>query len=105
MLSGISHVLGMMDQLTSGLMLFGVLDQIRNHRGIMCPFLTIEGVGNFIVTADMILDNLKVEFSPDGSNKKLEEINIHKYFCDYVQEADARDGKDHDHDHGYTIIY
>ena len=63
----------------------------------MSSMLTVEGAVNFKLTsqADMMLDNLTVEFSPDGSNKKMPEINIHKYICDYIQEIETRQSKDH----------
>ncbi len=83
----------MMDHLSSGLMSFGVVEQIRQHRDVMASMLTLEGATNFKLTSDMMLDNLTVEFSPEGSNKKLPEINIHKYYCDYIQEIETREGK------------
>ena len=85
-------MLAMMDQLTSGLMLFGVLEQIKIHREVMATMLTIEAAAHFQLTADKILDNIIVDGSPEGSNKKLEEINIHKFYCDYVQDVETREG-------------
>ena len=86
-------MLAMMDQLTSGLASFGVLDKIKQHRDAMEGLLTLEGAANFKLTSEILLDNLIVEFSPEGSNKKIPEINIHKYFCDYVQEVETREGR------------
>ena len=83
-----------MDQLTSGLMSFGVVEQIKQHTEVMASMLTLEGAANFKLTSDIMLDNLTVEFSPEGSNKKFPEINVHKYYCDYVQEVETREGKD-----------
>ena len=77
----------------SGLMLFGVLEQIKHRRDVMASMLTLEGSTNFCLTADIMLDNITVEFSLEGSNKKTQEINIHKYFCDYIQEIDTREGR------------
>ena len=88
-------MLGMMNQLSSGLMSFGVVEEIKQHREVMASMLTVEGAVNFKLTSDMMLDNLTVEFSPDGSNKKMPEINIHKYFCDYIQEIETRQSKHH----------
>ena len=82
----------MMGQLMSGLMLFGVLEQIKIHREVMETMLTIEGAAHFQLTADKILDNIIVDGSPEGSNKKLEKINIHKFYCDYVQDVETREG-------------
>ena len=66
----------MMDQLISGLMLFGVLEKIKLHREVMAEMLTIEGAAHFQLTAEKILDNIIVDGSLDGSNKKSNEINI-----------------------------
>ena len=94
MIGGIHPTLAMMDQLTSGLMLFGVLDQIKTHREVMATMLTIEGATHYQLTADKILDNIVVDGSPEGSNKKAQEIDIHKFFCDYVQDLETREGID-----------
>ena len=91
-IGGIRPMLAMMDQLTSGLMLFGVLEQIKIPREVMATMLTIEGAAHFQLTADKILDNIIVDGSPEGSNKKLEEINIQKFYCDYVQDVETREG-------------
>ncbi|XP_046845033.1 uncharacterized protein LOC124438863 [Xenia sp. Carnegie-2017] len=90
-IAGIGHMLAMMDQLKTGLTLFGVLQQIQHHREIMASMLTLDGVANFCLTADIFLENMTVEFSPQGSNKKQLEINVHKFFCDYIQELNTRD--------------
>ena len=57
----------------------------------MEPLLTLEGAGHFLLTPDLLLDHLLVECSPEGSNKKPE-IDVHKFFCDYVQEVATREG-------------
>jgi hypothetical protein len=69
-----------MDQLISGLMLFGVLEQIKHRREVMASVLTLEGAANFQLTSNMILDNLTMEFSPEGSNKKTS-TNISVTMC------------------------
>ena len=88
-----SRMLAMMDQLKSGLMLFGVLEQIKHRREVMASMLTLEGAANFQLTADMMLDNIIPEFSPEGSNKKTQEMNVHKFFCNYIQELETRESK------------
>ena len=55
-------MLGMMDQLSSGLMSFGVVEEIKQHREVMASMLTVEGAINFKLTSDMMLDNLTAEF-------------------------------------------
>ena len=58
----------------------------------MEPLFTIDGAQKFSVTADHILDHILIECSPEGSNQKLLEINIHKFFCDYIQALEAKTG-------------
>jgi hypothetical protein len=42
----------------------------------------------FVPTADQLLDSIYGAFSDDGSNHKEKEIDIYKYFCDFVQDSD-----------------
>jgi hypothetical protein len=82
----------MIDQLISGLECYGVLTSLREHRELMEPLLTLEGAEYFKITPDIMLDHLIGDYSPDGSNKKPLEIDVHKFFCDYIQEIAAREG-------------
>ena len=82
----------MLDQLISGLESYGVLAELRKNNRVMEPLVTINGSKNFLVTSDMLLDHLLIEGSPEGSNKKLMEINIHKFFCDYIQSVETAGG-------------
>ena len=86
-ITGVTKKLAMIDQLISGLESFGVLSELQKNREIMEPLLTLEGAANFLVTADLLLDHMNIECSPEGSNKKAQEIDVHKYFRDYIQEA------------------
>ena len=38
--------------------------------------------------ADQFLDNIDGDFSEDGSNHKEREIDIFKFFCDFLQDFD-----------------
>ena len=80
MISDVSKTLAIIDQLISGLELHGVLTELRKNRNVMEPLFTIDGAQKFSVTADHILDHILIECSPEGSNQKLLEINIHKFF-------------------------
>lgn len=91
-ITGVAKMLAMIDQLMLGLESFGVLTEIRTHRELMEPLLTLEGAAHFSLTPDLLLDHFLVECSPDGSNKKPPEIDVHKFFCDYVQEVATRKG-------------
>lgn len=84
-ITGVSKILAMIDQLIIGLGSFGVLVELRKHREIMEPLLTQDGAASFMVTPDLLLDHLYVDCSPEGSNNKISEIDVHKYFCDYIQ--------------------
>ena len=91
-ITSVSKTLAMIDQLIIGLSSFGVLDKLRNHRKILEPLLTLDGAANFFISADLQLDYLTVECSPEGSNRKPLEVDVHKYFCDYIQEVATRTG-------------
>jgi hypothetical protein len=88
----VTKKLAMIDQLISGLGSFGVLAELRKSREIMEPLLTLDGAANFLVTSDLLLDHMTIECSPEGSNRHAPEIDVHKYFCDYIQEAAVRTG-------------
>ena len=91
-ITGVTKKLAMIDQLISGIDSFGVLAEIRKHREIMKPLFTLDGATNFLVTSDLLLDHMTIECSPEGSNRKAPETDVHKYFCDYIQEAAIRTG-------------
>ncbi|XP_028390714.1 uncharacterized protein LOC114515623 [Dendronephthya gigantea] len=93
-ITGVSKILTMVDQLISGLESYGVLAELRKNNKVMEPLVTINEAKKFLVTSDLLLDHLLIEGSPEGSNKKLLEINIHKFFCDYIQLVETREGND-----------
>ena len=91
-ITGVTKKLAMNDQLISGLESFGVLAKLQKNQEIMEPLFTLDGAANSLVTADLLLDHMTIEWSPESSNKKAQEIDVHKYFCDYIQEAEIRTG-------------
>ena len=91
-ITAVSKMLAMLEQLIIGLASFGVLAKLHKHRETMKPLLTIDGAANFLVTSDLLLDQLSVECSPEGSHRKPPETDVHKYFCDYIQEVGIRTG-------------
>ena len=90
MITGIAKTLAVIDQLVDGLGYLGGLfvEYIQKNKALMRPLFTIEGAKQFTLTADLLLDGMKVEYrySEDGSNLKASEINVYKYFNDYVMD-------------------
>ncbi len=84
-----SQYLPMLDQLTNGLSSFGVMDAVKENRIIMQTLFVAKHSIHFVPTADHFLDGIDAAFSEDGSNLKEKEVDIHKFFCDFVQDAGA----------------
>ena len=83
-----------MDQLIVGMQTFHfLLEYMKKNERLMQPIFTIESKETFKSTSDIVLGALKPEFSDDGSNLKAEEIDIHKNFCDYVQDLEMTEGE------------
>ena len=77
--------LPMMDQLINGLGWFGVIDAATENKVVMEAIFVAKHSINF---ADQFLDNIDGDFSEDGSNHKEREIDIFKFFCDFLQDFD-----------------
>ena len=94
-ISGVSKTLTVIDQLISGLSYLGglFLEYIRAHKEVMRSLFTLDGAKNFQPTSELLLDGVKVEFSEDGSNLKAGEVDIYKYFSDYVMDLGESEGK------------
>ena len=80
----------MMDQLINGLGSFGVIDAATENKVVMEAIFVAKHSINF---ADQFLDNIDGDFSEDGSNHKEREIDIFKFFCDFLQDFDELWGK------------
>lgn len=85
--------LPMMDQLITGLGSFGVIDAARENKVVMEALFVVKHSINFVPTADQLLDSIDGVFGEDGSNHKEKEIDIFKYFCDFLQDSDELQGK------------
>ena len=85
--------LPMMDQLINGLGWFGVIDAARENKVVMEALFVGKHSINFVPTADKLLDSIDGDFSEDGSNHKEREIDIYKFFCDFLQDSDELEGK------------
>ena len=79
-------IIPMLDQLRMGLESFCLLEEVRSSKDILEP-LFVEGRISFKPTGDLILDSLVAEFSEDGTNAKTKEINIFKYFHDFIMDC------------------
>lgn len=71
-----------------------LLEYARQNQSLMQPIFTVDGTDIFKPTSDMFLSALKPEFSDDGSNLKPTEIDIYKYFCDYLQDLEMIEGEE-----------
>jgi hypothetical protein len=75
----------MLDQMIEGLHAFGILQSIKENAKLLEPVFAKSSI--FAVNAETFLQNMHGEFSEDGSNMKEIEINIYKYFSDYIEEC------------------
>lgn len=91
-ISGLAKILATIDQISAGLASYGVVDFIRANRAVMHQLFTTDGAIHFLPTPESFLDGLKVVFSPEGSNAKTSEIDVYKYFCDYIQDLGTTEG-------------
>ncbi len=77
----------MLMQLQEGLHTLGVMQAAKKFVEVFRPVFT-PCKGKFMIQADDFLDNVVVDYSPDGSNRKEMEINTYKQFTDVVMAAD-----------------
>eukprot|EP00794_Sanderia_malayensis_P010442 gene10442-11535_t len=80
-------ILPMIKQLQEGSDTLGVLQAARKcHEVFKSVFTPLNDI--FKIRANDFLDNVVVDYSPDGSNRKEMEINTYKSFTDVVLAAD-----------------
>ena len=77
----------MLHQISSGLQVFGILDSIKEHPQLLEPVFIESSF--FKPNADTFIDNIVGSFSEDGSNDKLIEIDVFKYFTDFIEECEC----------------
>ena len=77
----------MLDQMIEGLRSFGVLECIKKHAGLLQPVFAKSSI--FSVNAETFLESMQGEFSEPGSNAKEAEINIYKFFVDYIEDCEC----------------
>ena len=81
-------IIPMLDQLRMGLESFCLLEEVRSNKDILQP-LFVEGIISFKPTRDLTLDSVVAdhEFSKDGTNAKIKEMDIFKYFQDFIMDC------------------
>ena len=87
-----SRYLPMLDQLITGLGSFGIIDALREDKASMEQLFVAKHSPCFVPSADQLLDGIKADFSEDGSNRKDKEVDVHKFFCDFLQDSEALKG-------------
>ena len=80
-------IIPMLDQVRMGLESFCLLEALRNSKDILQPLFVEQGSSCFNPTRDLILDNVVAQFSEDGTNAKLREIDIFKFFHDFIMDC------------------
>ena len=77
----------MLDQMIEGLRSFGVLECIKKHPDLLQPVFTKSSI--FSVNAETFLESMQGEFSEPGSNTKEAEVNMYKFFVDYIEDCEC----------------
>ena len=77
----------MLHQISSGLQEFGILDCIKKHPQLREPVFTKSSF--FKPNARTFIDSVVGNFSEDVSNDKLAEIEVFKYFTDFIENCEC----------------
>ena len=77
----------MLDQMIEGLRSFDVLECIKKHADLLQPVFAKSSI--FSVNAKTFLESMQGEFGEPGSNAKEAEINIYKFFVDYIEDCEC----------------
>lgn len=76
----------MLDQMIEGLRSFGMLECIKENAELLEPVFGNSTI--FSVNAETFIESVCGEFSESGSNAKDVEINIYKFFTDYIEDCE-----------------
>ena len=76
----------MLDQMIEGLRFFGMLECIMENAELLEPVFAKSTI--FSVKAETFLETMRGEFSESGLNTKEVEINIYKFFSDYIEDCE-----------------
>ena len=81
-----SKKMPMLDQMIEGLRSFGMLECIKENAELLEPVFGNSTI--FSVNAETFIESVCGEFSESGSNAKDVEINIYKFFTDYIEDCE-----------------
>ena len=81
--------LPMLDQLVVGLNYCDVMVAVKGHPSIMEPIFVVKYASKFSPSANTLLDEIVADFSEDGSNLKMKEIDTFKFFSDLLQDLEC----------------
>ena len=76
----------MLDQMIEGLRSFGMFECIKENAKLLEPVFAKSSI--FSVNAETFLGSMVGEFSETGSNTKEVEINVYKFFNDYIEDCE-----------------
>ena len=80
-----SKLLPMLNQIMDGLRCLGTLDLVKERPNVLEPVFV--ECGCFLLTPDEFLDVVTGQFSEIGSNNREREVDIFKFFNDYVEDV------------------
>ncbi|XP_046856540.1 G2/M phase-specific E3 ubiquitin-protein ligase-like isoform X1 [Xenia sp. Carnegie-2017] len=83
-----SRFLPMLDQLMIALGLFNVIKAMKEEKAAMKALFVAE-CSFFLPFADQMLDGMTAEFSEEGNNCKMAEVDVYKFFLDFLQDSNA----------------
>jgi hypothetical protein len=78
----------MLDQISYGLQLFGILDSMKKNPQLLEPVFNTAS-SFFKPNADTFLGNMMGNFSEHGSNVKMVEVDVYKYFTDFIEDCEC----------------
>ena len=74
-----------------GLGLFNVMKAMKEEKAAM-KALFVADCSFFLPSANQLLDGMTPEISEEGSNCKMAEVDVFKFFLDFLQDSNAFQG-------------
>ena len=75
-----------LDQLASGLALFGILDLVKSHPKDMAALFVHDSTSK--LTAEIMMGLFSMRFSPVGSSKRIAEESVIQNWNEFLQDLD-----------------
>ena len=82
-----SRKMPIIDQMINGLRSFGALDCIKANTNKLEPVFVAYKAS--FANSEVIINSIVADFSETGSNNKEKEIDILKFFNDYIEEMEC----------------